>query len=456
MRVRSKLILVMAVVICFMAVVFFVLANTYLGGLFKQYGQTARAGSAEQVARLLSYYYQSNHNSWNGVDKNLSEVFDTQGPMDRPVRPEYIVVLDANNHVVAEVGPHYRPVGTDVKSLMESGDVTVPVVVGSETVGTLWIRDRGVQGLFNVQQTVLHTITFSTMWGAIITGAVALIMVIWFARRFTRPLQHMLRAIQQLSQGDLETRLTIESKDEFGTVAQAFNNMATQLRVTEEARRHLVADVAHELRTPLTIMQGQLELIQQGVKKAEAKTLLPIQDEVMRLSRLVEDLHLLSLAEAGKLPLEITNVDIVKLVERVVDNFQFESEDKDISLRFEPNVQDSLYLAVDGHRVTQVFVNLISNALRYTPQGGEVKLTIIQQEGLVGVQVADSGPGIAEEHLPYVFDRFYRGEKDRSRGSGGAGLGLSIAKEFVEAHGGHIQTDSIVNRGTTFTVWFPV
>jgi two-component system, OmpR family, sensor histidine kinase BaeS len=322
-------------------------------------------------------------------------------------------------------------------------------------VGAVAISDRVARGS-PVEQNVLHSMTIAAVWGTIITSLLALIVGAWLARIFTNPLRSMIATMRRIQDGDLQARIHIKSKDEFGEVAATFNEMTDRLWRTEEARRHLVADVAHELRTPLTIMQGQLELIQQGVKPAEPATLLPIQDEVMRLTRLVQDLHQLSLAEVGNLPLNKAPTDVVELVERVVDNFQIEAEERQIQLLFESAVEHTAILQIDPDRMTQVFVNLLGNALRYTPSGGRVVVRVERADKDIRVSVADSGPGIDEAHLPHIFNRFYRVEGDRSRGSGGTGLGLAIAKEFVEAHHGRIDVSSVVGRGTVFDVWLPL
>jgi two-component system, OmpR family, sensor histidine kinase BaeS len=303
----------------------------------------------------------------------------------------------------------------------------------------------------------LQSMAVSAFWGTVATVGIALLIGIWFSRRLTSPLQHMLSAISKIIHGDLKARLPIVSADEFGQVAQAFNEMTKRLYRTEEARQHLVADVAHELRTPLTIMQGQLELIQQGVKQAEPATLLPIQDEVLRLTGLVQDLHQLSLAEIGKLPLDKKPTNILELIKRVMSNFEIESEEREVTVCVQTHIAENTTLHIDPNRITQVFVNLLGNALHHTPSGGSVTINLSESvaENVLEISVQDTGSGIPKEHVPFIFNRFYRAEEDRSRGTGGLGLGLAIAKEFVEAHNGRIEVESALGRGTKFTVFLP-
>ncbi|GMA48846.1 hypothetical protein GCM10025857_02030 [Alicyclobacillus contaminans] len=204
----------------------------------------------------------------------------------------------------------------------------------------------------------------------------------------------------------------------------------------------------------MTIMQGQLELIQQGVKPAEPATLLPIQDEVVRLARLVQDLHQLSLAEVGKLPLEKVSTDMVQLTQRVVANFEVEAEDRGIQLCYDAPAGPLIAL-VDPNRITQVLVNLVGNAVRYTPLGGTVMMTVERAAPGVKVTVSDTGPGIAEEHLPHIFDRFYRAESDRSRGSGGRGLVSPSPKSLWRPTVGALKRTANSGRGRPFACIFP-
>jgi two-component system sensor histidine kinase BaeS len=251
-------------------------------------------------------------------------------------------------------------------------------------------------------------------------------------------------------------------------LGQAFNQMTEQLERNEEVRRNMVADIAHELRTPLAIISGKLESIQEGVLPLAAETLLPIQDETIRLSRLVQDLQQLSLAEAGKLPLHRQTLDMYLLLERIFEQFAFEFEERGIEGKL---LGESQVLQADSDRLTQVFVNLIGNALLHTSSGGKITVKVEPWEANVStiagekksggakwiqVTVNDTGEGIPADELDRVFDRFYRVDQSRDRETGGTGLGLAIAKEFVQAHGGKIQAESEIGRGTCFRVLLPV
>ncbi len=221
----------------------------------------------------------------------------------------------------------------------------------------------------------------------------------------------------------------------------------------------MVADVAHELRTPLSIMQLKLENAQQTGFNASPEMLLGLHDEVIRLSLLVEDLHVLSLAEAGRLTLDGKPLELSAKLEQLVDDVRMEAEENGLAIRFNSDTGPVTVMA-DARRITQVFINLLTNAIRYTPAGGRISVHLEDQvvergSAYARVSITDTGIGIPEEDLAHLFDRFYRVEEARSRNTGGTGLGLSIAHQFVKAHGGFIRVQSVPNEGTTFAVYLP-
>lgn len=236
--------------------------------------------------------------------------------------------------------------------------------------------------------------------------------------------------------------------------------MTLRLREAENARRRLVADVAHELRTPLSIMQLKLENAQQTGQYIPPEMLLRLHDEVIRLGLLVEDLHVLSLAEAGRLTLDCKTLDLASRLEQILGDVKMEAEENGLEMLFDSSTRPVTVMA-DSRRITQVFINLMTNAVRYTPAGR--KISILVEDKVVDgnaayarVSVTDTGIGIPAEELDHLFDRFYRVEKARSRHTGGTGLGLSIAHHLVRAHGGFIRVKSEPDQGTTFSVYLPM
>lgn len=268
-------------------------------------------------------------------------------------------------------------------------------------------------------------------------------------RQFAAPLGDLIDAAERVEAGDYGVRVRARGPRELRSLASAFNSMSGRLESSERERRRLLADVTHELRTPLTIMQGNLEALLDGLYPADASHLEPILDETRVLSRLVDDLRTLSLAEAGALALHREPTDIGQLIADSVASFRTQADGAGVDLV--AFVDGALpQVEVDPVRIREVFSNLLSNALRYTPRGGSVRVGVLAVDGRVRVFVRDTGPGIAADALPHVFDRFYKSEESR-----GAGLGLAIAKSLVVAHGGEIDVTSAPGQGTEMRLWLP-
>lgn len=288
----------------------------------------------------------------------------------------------------------------------------------------------------------------------IVAGVVSLVLGTVLFRQITRPMGQMRRASQALAAGESEVRVPVHSQDELGKVAEAFNQMASKITQQEQLRRQMVADVAHELRTPLTVMNANLEAMLDGLLAPNPGELQELHDEVQRLSRLIDDLRLLSLADSGQLSLALQPVDVRELTATVVTRLSPLAEVQQVKLVSDAPNQPLTILA-DADRVQQALSNLVANGLRHTPAGGRVRVTAVQEKNLVHLSVIDSGPGIPAADLPYVFDRFWRGDRSRSRHSGGSGLGLAIVKQIAELHHGTVQALSPNNSGAIFTISLP-
>lgn len=276
-------------------------------------------------------------------------------------------------------------------------------------------------------------------------------------RRFGKPLADMISAADAVARGDLSVRLHAVQRGPLGSLARSFNHMTTELERAERQRRNLTADVAHELRTPLHIIQGNLEGMLDGVYEPSPENLNATLDETRLLARLVSDLQTLSLAEAGALPLHSTRFAVSDLLEDVAISFSKQAEEQGVQVEVQSEAAAGLELEADYDRLDQVLSNLVANALRYTPSGGRITLSAAAQEGGVQLSVADTGAGIPPEDLPYIFDRFWKGDRARKRGEGaGSGLGLAIARQLVRMHGGTIQVQSQPGAGTVFTIHLPL
>lgn len=310
-----------------------------------------------------------------------------------------------------------------------------------------------------LEETFLMSVHNSLIWVGLAILVAGLAASYALARSITVPIRKLSRAAEQLEQGNLGQTVLVETNDEVGHLAVIFNRMSQTLETSTKLRRQLLANIAHELRTPLAVIQGHLEGMIDGFIEPSKEQLSSLHEEAVRLNRLITDLRDLSLAEVRQLVLEQQPTDINQLVTRTVVMMRPLADEKRIKVGF--SLADDLPdVVIDADRMSQVFYNILVNAIRYSPCEGRVQVTTdiekTQEKYWLKVSIADSGPGIAPEDLPYVFDHFYRGDKSRDRKSGGSGIGLAIVKQLVENHGGHVTVESILGMGSIFNVLLPV
>jgi signal transduction histidine kinase len=269
----------------------------------------------------------------------------------------------------------------------------------------------------------------------------------------TRSIRALKEATEEISRGNLGKQVMIQSNDELGDLAASFNKMSLDLARATQSRRQMTADIAHDLRTPLSVIAGYTEALSDGKLSGNADVYRVLHQETQYLKRLIDDLRVLSLADAGELPLHFQAVAPQACLEQAIQRHLLAAGEKDITLRSEAG-QDLPPVEADPERLSQVFDNLIGNALRHTPAGGEILLSARLSDGQVQFQVHDTGTGIAPEDLPNIFNRFYKGDRSRS-GEGASGLGLAIARSIVAAHQGTITVESPPGQGATFTISLP-
>lgn len=276
----------------------------------------------------------------------------------------------------------------------------------------------------------------------------------YFARSIALPVIGLNKAVKSVAEGNLDIEVKCGTKDEVGQLAAALNDMIIKLKTNNILRQRFLAGVAHEIRTPLTILRANLEGMIDGVIPQNEAQLNSLNEEVNRITRMVEDLRELSLLEAGQLRLEFVETDINKIINNIVAKLQPLAETKRISLGMK--LKDIPMLIADESRVNQIINNLVINALNYTPADGHVDITTSYDMENIRLDVADTGIGIAAEHLEHIFDHFYRADSSRSKKSGGTGLGLAVVKQLVAAHGGQVSVISSIGQGSTFTVLLPI
>ncbi|MEW6716133.1 MAG: ATP-binding protein [Chloroflexota bacterium] len=306
-----------------------------------------------------------------------------------------------------------------------------------------------------IEERFTSSVRGSILLAVVVAGLAAIVLTLVFSRRILKPIGSLISATRKMEVGDLSQRVEIQTDDEIGELAKAFNSMADGLTRLEQLRRNMVTDVAHELRTPLSNIRGYLEALQDKVADPTPEMIDSLQEEALLLNRLVDDLQELALVEAGELRLYRQPVVLGDVLNKVVAILKPRVSEKGLSLRVQLP-PDLPLVDADPERVGQILRNLLINAITHTPPGGEI-LTLAQaQDSEVVVNVKDTGVGIEPEHLPFIFERFYRADKSRTRQTGGAGLGLAIVKQLIQAHGGHIEVQSELHKGTTFTFTLPV
>ncbi len=387
------------------------------------------SGIRPGITRELEAYYLG-QGSWDGVDQLLART--GQSPNELRDWRE-IVLLDTRDKVLldtTDAGP------TRVGQVLppDSAGRRVPLTVNGQTVGFMIFG----LGAWHELRALLPAILVPTLFISFFTGVLTLIIGVLLTRRVVMPLADVIAAAQSVAAGDLTARAQVGGPGDLRTLSDNFNRMAGALQASDRQRRELLADIAHELRTPLTIIRGRLEGILDGIYPADTAHVAPVLEETYVLERLVEDLRLLTLAETRQLHFDLQPLDLGDLAQRTAGLFEAEAAERQITLTVsaEPNLPP---VQADSQRVGQVLGNLLSNALRFANAGDQVSILVKPVPSGVEVVVADTGPGVPDAELPHLFDRFWRSERSRTRAAGGAGLGLAIARQLVEAQSGTIQ-----------------
>jgi signal transduction histidine kinase len=345
------------------------------------------------------------------------------------------------------------PSGTISQAELDRG---IPIEVDGRVVGYLLPSTQTLVALpLDPAQAQFLARIRTTLWIAALTAlAAALVIGGLLFRSIVAPLRRLTTASQAIAEGDLSARAPVQGRDEVAQLADAFNRMTESLARAEKARRNQTADIAHELRTPLTVLQGSLEAMLDGVYPADREELLAASAQVRTLARLVEDLRLLALADAGQLRLHTALLGLEAFLREIVEAHRLQAQEQGVDLALGTSSTLPLVLA-DRDRLAQVMGNLLGNALRYVPPGGHITVRVAEQGQEVVVAVADDGPGVSPEDLPHLFERFWRGDPGRRRATGGSGLGLAIARHIIEAHSGRIWVEPTPGGGLTVAFTLP-
>ena len=402
-----------------------------------------------ELSTIVIQYYEI-HGTVLGIENYFkSSTVAILSNYSQPVRIDFVLALP-NNRIL--LGNERYPVGTDLSGQdVRNSNV---VVYNDSTIAYLLFEEPPF--LPNPEEArYIERTNRALIYASLIAIVLAVILGLIFTQTLLKPLSSLNDAILKMKRGELGQEVPNKTDDELGEVIEGFNQMSSALAASNARRDQMTADIAHELRSPLTVINGYLEAMQDGTFEPTPARLEIIQQEVNQLNRLVTDLRTLALADAGQLEITKAEIDLQTLFQHLSNAHALQAQSKNIKLIFDKS-QDIEKIFADEGRILQVLSNLINNAIRHTSEGGEITVSGELETSKAVIKVTDSGEGIPENELDYLFDRFYRIDPSRQSTSGETGLGLSIVKALIEAHGGWISVQSEVGRGTSFVFTLPI
>ena len=407
----------------------------------------------EGLVRNLEEYFATN-DTWEGVETFFRRQGwgmgqgqgqnSTSGSNDQRLQ-----LADANGLILVDTQDK-NPGG---RLTLTERSRSVRLEVDGQTVGYL-LPETSSQISQIATDALITRINQAAFSAAILASVVAVVLALFLSYRLLRPVGELTQASQKLAAGDLSHRVPVRGSDELATLANTFNQMAASLQLAESRRRALTADIAHELRTPLAVQRAHLEALEDGIYDLTLDSLKPIEEHNHLLTRLVDDLRMLALADSGQLELVRTPTAIIELIKRVISRVEPQAADRHVQIQHALD-ESPLSLSLDAQRIEQILHILLDNAMRYTQDGGVILVQCSFISDQCVLTVRDNGPGIPPEDLTRIFERFYRADKSRSRADGGTGLGLSIARKIAQAHGGDLAADNHPEGGAVFTLNLP-
>lgn len=383
------------------------------------------------VSTLEGYYLAKGN--WDGVESFFTSSKQLDSMSVLLLDDEYRVILDRRPDTVLPAGSRYE---------LQHNDVVFNLNVRGQNAGYLIITPYSFTQRLGIARAVIFPVGIISFVLAIFLVIVSILLT----RRFVNPLADVIFAAREVSSGKLNTRIPMKGPQDLRSLSESFNEMASSLERSDRERREMLADIAHELRTPLSVIRGRLEGIVDGIYSEDGPQVSMALEQTYLLQRLVDDLRLLTLVETRQLAFDKRDVDLATVIHSVIDMFSAEAREKGIALSFREQ-SGNLTAPIDPQRFEQVISNLVGNAIRYVPEGSKIWVTAQEFDRGVQVTVNDNGKGIPDGDLPYIFDRFWRKDKSRSRATGGTGLGLAIARQLIEAQGGAIQAQNLPDGG---------
>ena len=474
--IRGKLFLTFLVTTLFVVFGMYIFMRSSLNQGFSALVESRQQEQVKILIEGLTDYY-SNNQSWNNLSGDKKKWIDLlwkSNPQHHDYPSPWITqaLTEPNNFwppAIPELPPKklFMPLG--LRAMLLNADKTVifgrnevihqlslhPIRYKEKIIGFLGLLPGK---LYNQASDIefIEKQSESFIWIALLMIFLSASLALLLAYTLGRPIKRITTAIKALSLGRYNIRLSIDSRDELGQLARDFNDMAAALEQSEQARRRWVADISHELRTPLSVLRGELEALQDGIHPLTSSAIDSLFGDVMRLHRLTEDLYQLSLSDMGALSYHKDYLDPVEILKDDLTTLQLKFQEKNIQIKWVNDIPNSIFIYADPDRLSQLYRNLLINSASYTDNNGQLVISIFQRFSNIVINFSDSEPGVPEQELSKLFDRFYRLESSRNRHHGGAGLGLAICRNIVEAHNGNLQANTSPQKGLTVCIEFPI
>ena len=422
---------------------------------FDQYLNETKKVEIGEWRTIYTNYYEENGDSWDGV-QSVIVTYSLQtayGPTMERSHYQPVVLIDPEGVILAH--PQSEFIGQSVNDRMVEHGYPIFDDESSMLIGYLLPVDYFNHQFWLLEENYLNNMRKSVILGVTATIVISIIIGLAFARNLTKPLNNLISSVRRIAQGSTTESVIVENDDEIGELALAFNQMSSQLARANDARVQLFADISHELRTPITAIAGTLENKLVKNKACPPEEISTLYDEMLRLSGMVTELQNISRLDAGHMPISKTLIDFKTFFQDFLIIIEADAEARDIQVKVDLG-EKLPYCYADPERLKQIVLNLVSNALRYTTNGGVVIFKAWSDKNNFIFSVSDTGIGMTEEECKHVFERFYRSDQSRARETGGTGLGMAITQGLVLAHNGTINVKSTKGVGTTFTVTLPL